>query len=197
MPRLSSISLPIILLVSILPFEGVASAAGSNDSSVTVSDSSRDHSPAHISDSKKVNRYSLYHNEIVKSFWPVLDIRASYPFLLSLETGLILNLTASKETETYDPVNGPVVFAELSYPGIIAGFGANFGKVSVERMVFVRPEMCYSRVWTNRLGLTNRSQYFGAGITGSFRLVKCSFRILRQLRNPKGYLPYFGIGFGI
>jgi len=192
----------IILLIASLAFSAQASLKGDNDSSITTFDSSLAHSPTEINDSTKptkVHRYSLHHNELISSIWPILDIRASYPLLISLEIGLMLNLTSSEETDLYDPINGPAVFTELSFPGLIAGFGANFGKISGIRLTFIRPEICYSRIWTNRFSLINRSQYLGTGITGSFYLAKVCFRIFRQIRvyNSKGYLLYFGLGFGI
>gem|GEM_PF-4334304 len=192
----------VVVLSVLLPFMALAGTTGSNDSGTTGLDSLVGQSSSQTRDSEKpakIHRYSMYTNEIIRAIWPIIDIRASYPFLIGLETGVILNLTASKETEFYDPINGPLVFTELSYPGIIGGFGANFGKASDAGLEFVRPEMCYSRVWTNRFGLRNRSQYVGTGITGSYRLLKVSFRIFRQIRgyNPRGYLLYCGLGFGI
>jgi hypothetical protein len=180
------------LLIAILPFILLTSSRGSSDSGGTNPDTSRAYSQGND------HRYSMVNNEILRLICPILDIRVSYPFLISLETGVILNVTVSDETEHYDPINGPAVFTEISYPGIIAGLGANFGKISDQGITFVRPELCYSRIWTNRFFVKNRGQYLGVGITGSLFLFKASFRIFHSAcgHNSKEYLPYFGLGFG-
>lgn len=179
-----------------------ANAEQRNDSVARSRDSSFDYSskaPNASINAAKINRYSYRGNMIAKWVWPILGIRASYPYLISLETGVILNLTALQETDLRDPVNGPAIFTEIGYPGIIAGCGANFGRLSNMEIAFVRPEICYSRVWANQFDLRSRGQYVGAGITGSFRLAKASLRVFSQFRgrNPRGYLAYFGFGFGI
>jgi len=140
----------------------------------------------------------MFNNEMIRLLCPIFDIRAGYPDLISLETGVIVNLTPSNESENYDPINGPLVFTELGYPGLIAGVGGTFGRVSETGFTFVRPEICYARFWTNRFVFRNRGQYLGGGITGSFLLVKASLRIFHSIysRNSKEYLPYVSLGFG-
>jgi hypothetical protein len=202
MSRILKKILVVVLLLGIPPLAVEANGKAEGDSSAAGVDSSRAHSPTQVDTLKallKLHHYSLRKNEIVRSIWPIIDLRLSYPYLLSLETGVIYNLTASEETYTYDPINGPAVFIELGYPGAMAGLGANFGKETESKLTFVRPEICYSKLWTNRLGLRNRSQYLGTGVTGSFRLFKVSFRILHQVHvyYYHGYLLYFGVGFGI
>jgi hypothetical protein len=110
MSRLLSNHRTTILLVAILPLMALAGNKANNDSSSLGIDSSLPPLP------KKVYRYSFRRDEIIRLISPIIDIRASYPLLIGLETGLIFNLTASREAEHYDPINGPAVFTELSYP---------------------------------------------------------------------------------
>ncbi|HUI91068.1 MAG TPA: hypothetical protein VLX68_02370 [Chitinivibrionales bacterium] len=93
----------IVLIAIAVPSLSTANDRIRSDSGTADADSSLQIAPAHSNiprEHAKIHRYSLYRNEIIESIWPMLDLRVSYPLLISLEIGVVFNLTATEEEGT-------------------------------------------------------------------------------------------------
>ena len=123
--------------------------------------------------------------------WPIISLKLSYPQIVSLEGGFILNL---KPVDENGALFGPSLSGEIGINSVKSGLGFNFGMIGFN----VRPSICYTYFWLDYRGLKKRSQYIGLDITGTMMsIVKLNVGIHRIINSVESDKISGAIGFGI